>query len=134
MSAVRLLFRLISYLFSLLAGLFLFGIGFIGWATSEEIHFELAPGVEPEWMSVTLMGVGAFALFSLILTLRGGTLGRRMLFAWNLLVFALLLCALTRPSYRFEGMEHFQQGAILFAVSLAALAGSWSGMRSAGAK
>ncbi len=134
MNAVRLLFRSISYLFSLFVGLLLFGIGFIGWATGEEIHFELVPGVEPESMGLTLMGVGAFALLSLILTLRGGALGWRMVFAWNLLVFALLLCALTRPSYRFEGMEHFQQGAILFVVSLAALAGSWSGMRSAGAK
>lgn len=134
MKAVRLLFRLISYLFTLCAGLFLFGIGFIGWTTGQEIHFELVPGVEPESMGVTLMSVGAFALLSLILTPRRRALGRRMLFAWNLLVFALLLCALTRPSYRFEGMEQFQQGALLFVVSLAALAGSWSAMRSAGAK
>ncbi len=134
MNAVRLLFRLISYLFSLFTGVLLFGIGFIGWATGEELHFELVPGVEPASMGVALMGFGAFALLSLILTVRGGALAWRMLFGWNFLVFALLLCALTRPSYRFEGMEHLQQGAVLFVVSLAALAGSWSGMRSAGAK
>ena len=133
MNAVRFLFRLISYLFSLFAGLFLFGVGVIGWVAGEELHFELLPGVEPESMAVTLVGVGAFALLSLILAVRGGALGRRLLFVWNLLVFALLVCALTRPSYRFEGLEHFQQGAVLFVISMAALAGSWSAMRSAGA-
>ena len=133
MKAVRFLFRLISYLFSLFAGLFLFGVGIIGWVAGEELHFELVPGVEPESMAVTLLAVGAFALLSLILAVRGGALGRRLLFVWNLLVFALLVSALTRPSYRFEGLEHVQQGAVLFVISMAALAGSWSAMRSAGA-
>ena len=114
---------MISYLFTLFAGLFLFGVGFIGWTTGQEIHFELVPGVEPESMGVTLMSVGAFALLSLILTPRRGALGRRMLFAWNLLVFALLLCALTPAVLPLRGHGTLPAGR----ASLCGLAGGAGG-------
>ncbi len=134
MKVVRLVLRLICYLFSLAAGLFLFAIGFVGSVTGKELYFELVPGVEPEWMPLLLIGIGAFCFIALILLLSGpGTAGGSMLFAWNLAVWALLLWALARPSYRFSGPEHFEQFMILFFVSLAALAGSWSAMRSSGA-
>ena len=133
MKAVRLVLRLISYLFTLAVGLFLFGVGLVGSVAGEELHFELVPGVEPEWMAMVLTGIGAFSLIALILLISGpGNSGGRLLFFWNLLVCALLLCAFTRPSYRFDGPEHFEQGVVLFLVSVVALVGSWSAARTPG--
>ena len=81
-------------------------------------------------MEESLLGIGAFCLIALILLMSGWRkAGRLMLLAWNLLLSGLLLRVLVLPSHRFDGWEHFQQAAAVFLVSIAALAGSWSGMR-----
>lgn len=128
---VSFLLRLFALAFNLALAVFLFGVGFIGSLQGEQIHFELVPGIDPEYMSLTLMGLGVFGLFSILLAWVRSKLARLPMLLWNLLVCSLLICAFARPSYRFDGIEHLQQGAILFVLSLFALVGSWLVLRAA---
>lgn len=131
MSILRGLLRLLAFVFNIATGLFLFGAGFVGSLAGEAIHFPLIPGVEGETLKWTLMGLGLFALAATVLALLPVKPVRLLMVLWNLLVVGLLICAVTRSSYRFEGMGHFRQGAILFAISLLALWGAWAQMKGA---
>lgn len=121
--------RLLAIIFNLLVGFFLFGVGFIGSLTGEELKFPLVPGVEGEALTWTLMGLGLFALAVTVLSLVRVKIVRLLMVLWNLLVVSLLICALTRTSYRFDGPEDFRNGAIFFAISLLALWGAWAQMK-----
>jgi hypothetical protein len=131
MSILRGLLRLLAFVFNIAAGLFLLGIGFIGSLTGEAIHFPLIPGVEGETLKWTLIGLGLFAVASTLLALLPVTPLRFLMVLWNLLVVGLMICAVTRSSYRFAGMEDFRQGTIFFGVSLLALWGAWAQMKAA---
>lgn len=129
MGFVRGLLRLLAIIFNLLVGFFLFGVGFIGSLTGEELKFPLVPAVEGEALTWTLMGLGLFALAATVLSLARSKAARMLMLLWNLLVVSLLICALTRTSYRFDGPEDFRNGAIFFAVALLALWGAWAQMK-----
>jgi hypothetical protein len=129
MGFVRGLLRLLAIIFNLLVGIFLFGIGFIGSLAGEELNFPLIPGVEGEALTWTLIGLGLFALAATVLSLARSKAVRMLMVLWNLLVVGLLICALTRSSYRFGGADDFRNGAIFFAVSLLALWGAWAQMK-----
>lgn len=131
MSILRGLLRLLAFVFNIATGLFLFGVGFIGSLAGEDVQFPLVPVVEGETLKWTLMGLGVFALASTVLALLPVKPLRLLMVLWNLLVVGLLICAVTRSSYRFDGMEHFRQGAIVFAISLLALWGAWAQMKGA---
>jgi hypothetical protein len=130
MSILRGLLRLLAFVFNIAAGLFLFGVGLIGMLTSED--FPLIPAVEGDTLKWTLIGLGLFALASTVLALLPVKPIRFLMVLWNLAVVGLLICAVTRSSYRFSGIEHFRVGAIFFAVSLLALWGAWAQMKAAG--
>lgn len=132
MGFLRVLARLIAFPFNFLLGAFLLGVGFIGWVTGHDLHIDELPGVEPESTALTLMGLGAFALLSTILAFQKTRPRRTPMFLWNLLVVGVLVCNLTRPSYRFNGIEHFGYGALAFFTALFALLGSWSHLRRLG--
>lgn len=121
--------RLITFVFNFLLALFLLGIGLVGLMSGEDIHFEELPGVAPESMAPVLVGLALFALLSTALSLKPLKIGRLLMVLWNLLVVSALVCDFTRPSYRFDGMEHFTNGVILFAVALLALLGGWVHLR-----
>ena len=70
MKFVRLILRLIAIVFNLAVALFLLGVGFIGWIEGQDVNFDLVPGVEPENMAVTLIGLGIFALLATALSLK----------------------------------------------------------------
>ena len=129
MKFIRWLLRLFAIVFNLGVALFLLGVGFIGWMEGHDVNFDLVPGVEPENMALTLVGLALFALLAVALSRKRSKLARMLMFLWNLLVSSLLVCAFTRPSYRFDGMEHLQQGMILFLISLIALYGSWTAIK-----
>ena len=133
MKFVRLILRLFATVFNLVVALFLLGVGFIGWMEGHDVHFDLVPGVEPENMAVTLIGLALFALLAIALSLKRSKLARMLMLLWNLLVSGLLVCAFARPSYKFDGMEHLHQGIILFLISLIALYGSWTAIKQASA-
>lgn len=125
MSAIRWLLRLIAAVFHGVLALFVLGVGLVGLFSRKEVRFPLIPGLEGEPLIQTMAASGAAGLLILLWALRGGRFGRFLFVLWNLLVVSLLLCAAFRPSYRFEGPEELQQGAILFGISLLALWGSW---------
>ena len=129
MKFIRWLLRLFAIVFNLGVALFLLGVGFIGWLEGHDVNFDLVPGVEPENMALTLIGLALFALLAVALSRKRSKLARMLMFLWNLLVSSLLVCAFTRPSYRFDGMEHLHQGMILFLISLIALYGSWTAIK-----
>jgi len=129
MRFVRGLLRLLAIVFNLVVGFFLFGVGFIGSLTSEDLHFPLIPGVEGEALTWALMGLGLFALAATVLSLARIKIIRFLMVLWNLLVVGLLICALTRSSYRFDGMEDFRNGMIFSAVAVLALWGAWAQMK-----
>jgi len=132
MKFVRSCLRLISYLFGLAAALFLLGVGVLGLSTGDEIRFDLVPGVAPESMPMTLIGLSVSWWVALKFRMFGmRKIGNLLFLFWNVLVASLLLCALVRPSYSFVNTEHFCDVTTLFGVSLLALAGSWSSMRTA---
>lgn len=130
MRLLRGILRLISFAFNLILGLFLLGVGLIGWASGEQIRLDVVPGVEGEAMAYALIGAALYALLSVLLAARRGKAGRTFMLLWNLLVVSLLVCAFFRSSYKFDGLDHFWNGVILFAVSLLALWGSWAHFRS----
>ena len=125
----RLASRLIVIVFNLVVALFLLGVGFIGWMEGHDVNFDLVPGVEPENMALTLIGLALFALLAVALSLKRSKLARMLMLLWNLLVSGLLVCAFARPSYKFDGMEHLHHGIILFLISLIALWGSWTAIK-----
>jgi len=129
MKFVRLILRLIAVVFNLAVALFLLGVGFIGWLEGQDVNFDLVPGVEPENMAVTLIGLGLFGLLAVALSLKRSKPARMLMLLWNLLVSSLLVCAFARSSYKFDGMEHLQQGIILFLISLIALWGAWTAVK-----
>ncbi len=129
MKFVRFALRLFAIVFNLVVALFLLGVGFIGWMEGHDVNFDLVPGVEPENMAVTLIGLALFALLAIALSLKRSKLARMLMLLWNLLVSSLLVCAFVRPSYKFDGMEHLHHGLILFLISLIALYGSWTAIK-----
>ncbi len=123
------LLRIFAFLFNLLLGLFLLAVGLMGYATGEEVRFDLIPGVEGETLLYVLIASGLYALLAVLLALGTGPFGGVLMLLWNLLVVSLLICALARSSYRFEGMEHLQTGVVVFLICFLALLGSWANLR-----
>ena len=122
--------RLIAFAFNLIVGLFLLGLGFLGWSSGEEVRFELIPLAEGDALIYTLLVSGLFGLLATGLALRSRP-GALLMLVWNALVVSILVCAFTRSSYTFAGMDHFLNGVYLFALSLLALWGGWMNFRAA---
>jgi hypothetical protein len=121
--------RALAFIFNLVVGFFLFGVGFVGSLAGEDLHFPLIPAVEGDALTWTLMGLGLFALAATFLAFLRIKLVRVLMVLWNLTVVGLLICAMTRSSYRFQGPEDFRNGLIFFALSLLALWGAWAQMK-----
>lgn len=114
----------LSILTNLLLGLFLLGIGLLGALEGAALKIDLLP-VAPESMSTVLMFAGLFAVVAVVLALRSGRAARSLLVLWSLLVSGVLVAAFFRPSYRFDGEEHFRTGVWVFLGSLLLLIGSY---------
>ena len=132
MSVLRLLFRIVTVLFNLALGLFVLLVGLFAFFTGEELHFEVVPALEGEALVWTLIGGGLLALIGTGLALGRVRIGALLMLVWNTAVSSILICAFTRSSYHFDGVEHLTSGIYLFLVSLAALWGSWIQFRTSG--
>ncbi len=113
----------LSVLANLVLGVVLLGMGLIGRIAGGDMHVDLIP-VSPENMAMTLLVCGLVALAAVALALRPGKGPRTLLVLWSLLVASMPICALTRASYRFEGMEHFRAGVWVFLGTLLLLVGA----------
>ena len=121
-----------AYLFVLIIAVFVLGVGFMGWLTEEAVHFKLIPVLEGPALVNTLLGLGIFGLLALVLAWRGGKLMRLPMVLCNLVILSLLICAFTRSSYRFDGIDDFWNLVYVTLLSILALAGSWIHLRRAG--
>ena len=129
MSFVRGVLRLIAFAFNLVVGVFLVGAGFLGWSSGEAVHLDVIPLVEGDALVHTLLGSGLFALVATGLAFRPNRAGVLLMLIWNGLAVSILVCAFTRSSYTFAGMDHLLDGIYLFVASLLALGGSWVNLR-----
>ena len=131
MVLVRGFFRLLAVVFTLIVSLFLLGVGLLAMGNADTLRFDVVPLLTGEALALFLTGMGILGLGALILLFRLKSLASWLLIVWNLAVVSILLCAVTRPSYRFDGMDHFENGVFLFLLALAALLGSWFQLRAA---
>lgn len=133
MSIIGRLLGYISLLANLGLALFLGGMGLIGALNGSKMRFDVIPASEESMASVLLYS-GIAGLIAVVFALRPGRLSRTLLLLWSLLVTGILLCAFTRPSYRFDGQEHFRFGVWVFLGSLVLLFGSFMHWKLAGRK
>jgi hypothetical protein len=117
MSFIGRLLGYLSVLANLALGLALLAMGLIGAVSGGDMKIDLIP-VAPENMAMTLIASGLVALVAVVLALRPGKGSRTLLVLWSLLVAAIPICALTRSSYRFDGMEHFRTGVWVFLATV----------------
>lgn len=117
-------FRMLAVAFTLVVSLFLLGTGLLALGNADTLSFDVVPLLSGEALARFLTGMGILGLGALILLFRFTSLASWLLLLWNLAVVSILLCAVTRPSYRFDGMDHFVSGVYLFLLALAALWGS----------
>ena len=110
--------------FPLFLGLCLFGVGLIGSQAGERIRFPWIPGVGPDDMASTLLVLGVFALGSIALAAFRSKLARSPFLVWSLLAAGLIVCAFARPSFRFDGADHFLYSSIALVTSLLGVLGS----------
>lgn len=132
MHIVSRLLALLSVAVHLVLGLFLLGLGVLGVSAGSEMKIDLIP-VEPESMALTLIVAGLIAIVAAVLALRPAKAGRLLLVAWSFVVSAVLLAALFRPAYRFDGEEGFWNWALLLLASLVVFLGTVAQARSSGA-
>lgn len=130
---VRTVLIVFAYIFVLIIAVFVLGVGFMGWLTGEEVHFKLIPVLEGPTLVNTLLGLGIFGLLALLLAWRGGKLMRLPMVLCNVVILSLLVSALARSSYRFDGIDDFWNLVYITLFSILALAGSWIHLRRAGA-
>lgn len=124
---MKVLGRLLGYL-SVLANLALalaaLAMGLVGSSAGTEMHVALIPS-DPAEVPKILMFSGVIGLVIVALALRPGRLSRALLILWSLLAPGLLLCAVFRPDYRFDGVEEFRLGVWVFLGSLLVLLGAF---------
>ena len=124
-------FRLLAVAFTLVVSLFLLGVGLLAVGNADTLRFDVVPLLTGEALARFLVGMGILGLGALVLLFRLKSLSSWLLLLWNLAVVSILLCAVTRPSYRFDGMDHFVNGVYLSLLALAALWGSRLQLRAA---
>jgi hypothetical protein len=130
---VRTVLIVFAYIFVLIMAVFVLGVGFMGWLTGEAVQFKLIPVLEGPTLVNTLLGLGIFGLLALLLAWRGGKLMRLPMVLCNVVILSLLVSALARSSYRFDGIDDFWNLVYITLFSILALAGSWMHLRRAGA-
>lgn len=129
MRLLRGLLRAFAVLFNLALGVFLLGVGLIGWSSGEEIRLEVIPGIEGETVATALVICALLALAATVFSLTGNRFARLIMLLWNVLVVVVLASAFFRASYRFSGEEHFYDGLKFFAIAFVAMIGAWMHLR-----
>jgi len=129
MAIVRGILSVFAMVFDLLIAVFLLGVGLLGWLSGEEVHFEIIPLVEGDALLWTLVGAGALGIAAVLLAAARSTAGRILMLLWNVSLVSILVCAFTRPSYRFRGADDVWSLAGFSFLALLALASSWMSWR-----
>ncbi len=123
------IFRLITVVFTLVLSVFLLGVGLFGMSDPEAFRFDVVPLLTGDSLALALVATGLLGLAALILLLRFKHMAAWLLVLWNVVVVSILICAFTRSSYRFDGMDDFMNGVYFSVVALVSLLGSWFQVR-----
>ena len=125
---MRRAFGLLSVLANLAIGLACLALGLLGRVAATEMFVPLVP-LEPESVSTALMVFGAFAVGASLLAIKQGVFARLPLLVGSLLIVFVLVAAVFRSDYRFDGLEAFQRHGLLTLGSLVLAYASWVRLR-----
>lgn len=123
------IFRLVTIVFTLALSVFLLGVGLLGMGDAEALRFDVVPLLTGDSLALALVAMGILGLAALVLLLRFKHMAAWLLVLWNVVVVSILICAFTRSSYRFDGMDDFMNGVYFSLVALVSLLGSWFQVR-----
>lgn len=101
---------------NLLLGLFLAGLGTLGWWVGGDMHVPLIP-VEAEQAARALLVAGAVAVVASLLAFRSARAARLPLLLWSLVVFGVVVAAFFRADYRIDGMDGLKDYGLLVLCS-----------------
>lgn len=120
----KVILRIFGYLYHLVLGLFLLGIGGLAlFSQSDTLRLEVLPMEEPALTYWVFFGSLA-GLISLVLAMRGKT---RLLFRlWALVVLVLMAYGYFFTRYGFHSPGDFAKALLLTLGALAAVVGSWT--------
>jgi hypothetical protein len=123
------IFRLITIVFTLALSVFLLGVGLLAMGDADALRFDIVPLLSGNTLALALVAMGILGLAAPALLPRFKHLASWLLVLWNLGIISILICAFTRSSYRFDGMDDFTNGVYFSLVALASLLGSWFQVR-----
>ena len=114
----------LAILVNLCAGLFCLGLGLLGWIDGGAMIVPLMP-VQPEKVASSLVSAGSFAIVASFLALNSKALLRFPMLLWSLGLIGVLVAAIFRDSYRFEGIEGLQRHGWMLLGSVVLAWASW---------
>ena len=125
---MRALFGFLSIPVVFVLGLYCLGIATLGWIDGGDMYVPLLP-VAPESAATALGLAGLAGIAASILALKRGFGVRLPLFAWSVLLTLLLLAAVFRGGYKFDGLGSLANHAYLFIGSVALSVSAWLRLR-----
>ncbi len=127
---MRALLEVLGILANLVLSLYCVGLAALGWIDGGDLLIPLLP-VAPENAGTVLALAGTFGAAASWMGLRGGSRARIPLLLWSVTVLALLVAAVFRSGYRFDGTESFAHHGLLMGGAAILLVSSYSRYRSA---
>ena len=126
---MRKVFESLGILVNLGLGLFCLALAALGWIEGGDLTVPLVP-VASENAAAALGIAGFYAVLSCVLAFRAGRWGRLPLLVWSLGLFLVLVAAVFRGDYRFDGIEAFRQHTLLLLGAAILLCTSYLRFRS----
>ena len=126
---MRVLFESLGILVNLGLGLFCVALATLGWIDGGDLAVPLVP-VAPESAVTALAIAGVYAILASGLAIRSGRSTRLPLLIWSAVLLGVLLAAIFRGAYRFDGMDAFIQHGMLVVGAAILLGASCARFRS----
>lgn len=123
-SAMRSVLGLISVFVVLLLGAFCFGLAMLARIDGGSLYVPLLP-VDPESAALAMAAVGCVGVGAALLALKKARLARIPLLVWSLGLALVLVAAVFRGSYQFDGLAGLGRHGWLLLGSLVVAWGSW---------
>lgn len=127
---MRTFLELLGILANLALGLFCLALAILGWIHGGEMAVPLLP-VSPESAATALAITGLYASLASLLAFRSGRWARFPLLVWSVGLVVVLVAAVFRSGYRFDGIEAFGEHALQILVATILLGTSFLRFRSA---
>lgn len=125
---MRALFGFLSVPVVFLLGLYCLGIAILGWIDGGDMYLPLLP-VAPENAATALGIAGLAGIAASLFALKRGFGARLLLLVWSVGLTLVLLAAVFRAGYKFEGLEGLANHAYLSVGSLILSVCAWLRLR-----